>query len=166
MSDEEANIPGLRPARDDDAEGLYALIGACFAEYAHEGVVMDRAGIDADLEAWATYLAKGGGQGFVIAAADGTLLASIGYGLAGGVGEVKRLYMRAEMRGQGLADRLLAMVEAMVKGAGGTRMMLWSDSRFTRAHAFYRRHGYVQGTDTRQLHDPSNTTEYYFEKAL
>ena len=166
MDQTQSAIPGLRPVQDRDGEGLYTLIGACFGEYRDQGVVMDRAGIDADLENWASYLAAGDGEGWVIEGRHGELLASIGYGLADGAGEIKRLYMLSPMRGQGLADRMLTVVEDRVRARGGRTMTLWSDSRFTRAHSFYRRHGYTQGTVTRHLGDPSDTTEFYFEKGL
>jgi len=159
-------IPGLRPVCDDDAEALYALIGGCFDEYRDQGVVMDRDGIDSDLEAWASSLTATGGEGWVVDHVDGGLAASIGYGLDGDIGEIKRLYMRTDMRGQGLADRLLALVEDAVRTRSGRRMMLWSDTRFTRAHSFYRRWGYVQLPETRRLFDPSDTTEYQFAKEL
>ena len=48
---------------------------------------------------------------------------------------------------------------------GLSRMVLWSDTRFVEAHAFYRAEGYAQ-TRMRRLQDLSCTTEYGFVKAL
>jgi putative acetyltransferase len=48
---------------------------------------------------------------------------------------------------------------------GASRMVMWSDTRFTKAHAHYRGLGYAAGV-TRSLGDVSTTREFFFEKAL
>ena len=42
----------------------------------------------------------------------------------------------------------------------------WSDTRFLDAHRLYERLGYVRTGETRDLHDLSNTTEFFFVKEL
>lgn len=154
-----------RPVQDDDAEDLYRLIGDCFAEYADQGVVMDRTGADADLGAWASYLASEQGEGYVLPATGGGLAASIGIGVKDNVAELKRFYIAADLRGTGLAEAMIIFIESRARVLGATSMIAWSDSRFTRAHAFYQKQGYVLQKETRALHDPSNTVEALFVKS-
>ena len=44
--------------------------------------------------------------------------------------------------------------------------MLWSDSLFVRAHAFYEKHGYVRRGGLRSLQDLSNSIEFGYAKPL
>jgi len=60
----------------------------------------------------------------------------------------------------------LSTVEDIARAAGAARMDAWSDTRFTHAHRFYEREGYVKGPRTRELNDISNSVEFYFIKAL
>ncbi|MCG8505946.1 MAG: GNAT family N-acetyltransferase [Sphingomonadales bacterium] len=154
----------IREARDNDAEGLIALIGRCFAEYA--GCVLDLDAFDRPLLAIASSFAAEGGEVWV-AEREGRIVGSGGYAdKGGGLFELKRLYVDRSARRQGLASRLLELVETAVAGKGGTAIDLWSDTRFIEAHAFYERHGYRRLPEMRDLADPSNTTEYHFMKEL
>ena len=154
----------IRPVKDSDAEGLFTLIGGCFAEY--EGVFLDRDGLDSDLKAYETYVRELGGQGFV-AFKEGMLVASAACGPSGDTSwEVKRLYLSASLRGSGMGLKLLHMIEDIAREAGATHMDAWSDTRFERAHSFYEREGYVKGPETRDLNDISKSVEYYFLKEL
>jgi putative acetyltransferase len=45
-------------------------------------------------------------------------------------------------------------------------MIFWSDTRFTDAHRLYKRLGYQQTAEQRDLGDISNSSEYRFEKPL
>jgi len=44
-------------------------------------------------------------------------------------------------------------------------MVMWSDTRFTKAHALYASLGYVRGV-SRSLGDISLSREFFFEKDL
>ncbi len=44
------------------------------------------------------------------------------------------------------------------------RSVLWSDTRFHRAHGFYGKHGYKHDGATRELHDLADTIESRFLK--
>ncbi len=153
----------IRAGRDDDAAGFIALIGACWAEY--PGVVMD---VDAELpeiRALASHEAARGGALWA-AEADGTLVGMVatapnadGWGLS-------RMYVAAGQRGTGLASDLLRRAEDHARAAGGARMALWSDVLFTRAHAFYEKHGYLRRGGLRALHDLSSTIEAGYAKPL
>lgn len=152
----------MRPVKDSDRDGLIELIGGCFSEY--EGVFLEPDGLDKDLQAYATYMKEHGGEGFVVEKGE-RLVASVAYApIEGSRFELKRLYLSQELRGSGMGLELLHHVEGLARERGATEMELWSDTRFTRAHRFYEREGYVKQNYTRDLHDISNTTEYCFIK--
>jgi GNAT superfamily N-acetyltransferase len=166
----------LRPAQDDDAQDLFGLITLCFAEY--PGCFTDPHGDLPDLVRpghWNERRAADGrllgGAFLVVEDARGRICASIAIDFpktdADGraIGEIHRLYVRPDQRGRGLAKALTRHVERLAEAEGCARMMLWSDTRFTKAHALYEGLGYRRG-DTRALGDISNSFEFYFEKAL
>ncbi|MBA2389981.1 MAG: GNAT family N-acetyltransferase [Geodermatophilaceae bacterium] len=156
--------PGLREAVDRDSGAIVALIGGCFAEY--PGCVLDLPGIDAWMLTPATAFATGAGRLWVVER-DGAVVACVGLKPAGpGRAELKSLYVAAAARGQGLGADLVQLAEDAARGAGAAVVELWSDSRFADAHRLYERLGYTRGPQLRALHDPSDTTEYFFDKAL
>jgi GNAT superfamily N-acetyltransferase len=57
--------------------------------------------------------------------------------------EIKRMFVRAELRQRGLAGRLLAALEATALEAGADWMILETGQPQLAAVAFYRRNGYV-----------------------
>lgn len=160
----------LRAARDNDAEGLIALIGGCFDEY--EGCVMDLDGIDAPMKAVETYFREAGGKFWVLEdpAADNRIVASVGIApsesMGAGVVELLKLYVNSDYRRRGIASRMLNLVLEAAGESRSSAIDLWSDSRFVEAHAFYGHHGFRKLPETRYLHDPSNTTEFHFARKL
>ena len=54
--------------------------------------------------------------------------------------------------------------EAHARDAGAEVIRLWSDTRFTRAHSFYAKLGYVRQGQIRVLNDLSNSLEFPFLK--
>jgi GNAT superfamily N-acetyltransferase len=156
---------GMRRVRDDDSPRLIDLIVAAYDE--HPGCVLDLPGVDDDLPAPGTTAARRGSPWWVVER-DDRLLASVGVGplTPDGSVELKRLYLAAAARGRGLATRLVEVVERHAAGLGASRVVLWSDTRFADAHHRYEVLGYVRQPETRRLHDPSDTTEYRFEKPV
>ena len=61
---------------------------------------------------------------------------------AGDIGEVKRMYVAAECRGQGVAHRLFTLLEAGAKDRGCRLLMLETGPRQPEAIAFYERCGF------------------------
>ncbi len=57
-------------------------------------------------------------------------------------GEVKRLYVKPESRGKGIAERLLAALEEYARDAGYCRLYLDTKDDLIPAIRFYERHGY------------------------
>lgn len=157
-------LPVRRAARDDDSAAVIALIGGCFAEYA--GCVLDLPGIDAWMQAPAS--AYGGEHDRLwLVTLDETVVASAGVKHVGpGTAELKSLYVAASARRRGLGAELVGVVETHAARTGAHTVTLWSDTRFTDAHRLYAGLGYRRGERTRELHDPSETTEYFFAKKL
>jgi len=154
----------IRLARDTDAAGFIALIGACWGEY--PGVVFD---VDAELpelHALASYYTAKGGTLWATEA-DGQVVGMIAVVPRGnGSWEICRLYVLAPWRGDGLAHRLLDQAEAHARASGAARLVLWSDTRFERAHQFYEKRGYVRSGPIRVLRDLSNTLEFGYAKPV
>jgi GNAT superfamily N-acetyltransferase len=159
------DLRGLRRAVDADADAVTDLVAAAYAE--HPGCVLDLPGVDDDLPAPGTTAARRGSPWWVVER-DGRVVATVGAGplARDGSVELKRLYLAADVRGRGLASALVDLVERHAAGLGAGRVVLWSDTRFADAHRRYRALGYEATGDTRDLHDPSDTTEYRFEKPV
>jgi ribosomal protein S18 acetylase RimI-like enzyme len=79
----------------------------------------------------------------LVARADGR---SIGCGALKlsdpGIGEIKRMWVATDARGQGLGGRLLTELEGRARAAGKSSTRLETNRHLTAAIAMYRRHGY------------------------
>ncbi len=154
----------IRSGNDDDGDALAALIGACWSEY--PGCVMDAAE-NAHLRAPATHYARLGGRLTVAEDEAGRVVGCISsVGADKGELELKGLYVDAAHRGSGLAVELLRIVEKEALERNAPRLILWSDTRFTRAHRFYERHGFVAAGAIRALNDLSRSIEYPYAKPM
>jgi GNAT superfamily N-acetyltransferase len=153
----------IRPGRDADAEGFIALIGAAWAEYPN--CILDVDGELPELRALATHFAGAGGALWA-AEREGRVIGMIGTRplREDAAWEICRMYVSAEARGASLAQRLLEMAEGHARAAGAARMVLWTDTRFARAHAFYEKHGYVRQGAIRILDDISRSLEFRYVK--
>lgn len=159
------DIEGLREIRPGDAEGVTALVAAAYAE--HPGCVLDLPGVDADLPQLAQRWSSAGGGGWVVEDAEGSILACVGWAPAGAeTVELKRLYVAAAARRRGLGAALVALVVAAAQSHGARWLELWSDTRFADAHRLYEGLGFGRLPTTRDLHDPSETTEYHYVRPL
>jgi ribosomal protein S18 acetylase RimI-like enzyme len=86
------------------------------------------------------------GTGIWLAAVGGEIVGCIGLhhlpGLKNGA-EIKRLYVRPEYRGRGIAEALLTALEAYAMEHGHAALYLDSKSDLVTAIRFYERHGYL-----------------------
>jgi GNAT superfamily N-acetyltransferase len=156
--------PILRCGRNADADGIIALIAACWAEY--PGCVMDMQRENAELRALATYYVGKGGALWV-SEDNGTIAGMAAVApLDAATWEIGKVYVDAGHRGTGLALSLMMAAEAHARAAGAGEIKLWSDTRFTRAHRFYERLGYVRAGPIRVLNDLSNSLEYAYTKPI
>jgi putative acetyltransferase len=154
-----------RPVTDADAQDLYGLLTLCFAEY--PGCFVDPHEDVPDLLAPTSWLKNRTGAFWVVEDARSRIKACVAIDLPEqGVAELHRLYVRPDMRGQGLAKALLDQAEAWAANRAATRILAWSDTRFTKAHRLYLARGYVKLGAGRSLGDISHSNEFCFERTL
>jgi putative acetyltransferase len=151
----------LRPTVPEDVPGILALIGEIYREY---DCVLDAEGEERHLLEPGPYFRSHGGEFWVVLEA-GRVRATVAVLLHDDSGELKSLYVHPSLRRQGWGRRLTELAIDYARSRRRPRMILWSDTRFTRAHHLYRSMGFQQ-TGIRELHDSNNTVEYGFEKSL
>lgn len=86
--------------------------------------------------------------------------------LEAGAWEICRVYVHPSQHGAGLGPALLATAERHAIASGATELVLWTDTRFHRAHRFYEKQGYVREGAVRALHDIAGTIEYRYAKPV
>jgi GNAT superfamily N-acetyltransferase len=87
----------------------------------------------------------GDGSGIWLAYEDGLAIGCIALRPLGqfpGAGEIKRMYVKPEFRGQGIAERLLKALEEYAAEAGYRALYLDTKDDLTTAIRFYQAHGY------------------------
>lgn len=126
----------IEPASPDSAEAV-ALIALLDADI-HKRLpglpvhgLRPNEGLDPNLT---FYIARLGGQ-------------AVGCGglryLQPGIGEVKRMFVRPEVRGQGVARKILSRLEERARELGYERVWLETSNQHTEAMALYRACGYT-----------------------
>ena len=151
----------LRAARDADAEGVIALIGAVYAE--HPGNVLDVEREERGLLAPASSFER-----FWVLERDGEVAGCIAAATRepGRRVELKKCYLEPALRGQGWGRRLIGCVEDHAREKGCREIELWSDTRFTAGHRAYEGLGWRRTGAVRELHDLSRSVEWHFLKRL
>ena len=155
--------PHIRPGRDTDGPGFIDLIAACWGEY--PGVDVDVPAEVPEIHTLASHVTGHGGALWTVEQ-DGQVVGMTATYPDGGAWMLSRVYLQASLRGTGLARRLLRLAEDHARDAGADRMTLWSDVLFSRAHAFYEKHGYLRRGGLRALGNSSNTIEAGYAKPL
>ena len=149
----------LRSFRESDTEAVIALIDAVYREY-DDRVYLE--GAEADLKEVSEYF---GDDLFQVLDDGGAVRGTIAIA-AGEDGTetwfLKRLYLDPTLRGGGWAKQLLDWAVETARARGATRLDLWSDVRFERAHAFYAKHGFTREGEPRTMHDSWQPYQEYF----
>lgn len=132
----------IRVATAEDAPAIRAIVESVLGEYR---LARDPAGTDSDLaDLDAAYFARGGNFDVVVAS-DGRIVGCCGvYPHDAATGELRKMYLVPEARGQGLGGRLLRRALAFARGRGFRRIELETASVLTDAIALYRRAGFEQ----------------------
>ena len=82
--------------------------------------------------------------------------------LAPGVGEIKRMFVRAEARGRGHGRRLLVALEAAARAAGHRQVRLYTTEVLREARALYAAAGYALAS----THEEDGRRDFWMEKDL
>ena len=82
----------------------------------------------------------------------------------GAVGEVKRMYTLPSHQGRGLGGRILAMIEALARKEGCTRLVLETGHRHDAAWRVYERGGFARCGPV--LDYPPSEYSVFYEKSL
>jgi putative acetyltransferase len=154
----------LREASDGDGPALAQLIARCFADY--PGCLYEPSEFP-ELERPASHYRDMPGR-LIVAQASGTVVGSLAIFACPepGILELGKVYVHPDRQGHGLAQTLYAAGLEHARAVGARGLRLWTDTRFERGHAFYRKLGFVQQPGCRYLHDVSASWEYAFRRDL
>jgi putative acetyltransferase len=157
-------LPALRPAADSDGEGLARLIADCFAEY--EGCLYEPSEFP-ELVAPATHYAARGAELWV-SGKGARILASVAITPVPSqrACEITKVYLESGLRGTGAGEALMLHAAARAAALGLPDLVLWSDTRFSRAHRFYERLGFLRKPVIRYLADVSASWEHRYERRV
>ena len=157
----------IRDVKQTDWEPIRDLIAACYKPYG-ERICLD--GADNDLlDLLGAYARKGGAFAVweIEDAADtvgpihGTH-AVLPLRPEEHVCVFRRLYLDPALRGRGLGDELMQWAVDWAKDNGYKKVEFWSDTRFHRAHSFFRRFGFQSNGETREMTDSFEPYQEYF----
>ena len=142
----------LRLAEAQDCQAIIRHIDAVLREYGDEICLT---GADQDLTDIEQHYVRNGGA-FVVLDDEGTVRGTHAVRpdvTRPDVCYLRRLYLEPSLRGSDWGHRLMnwALEWAIVHGS--RRVELWSDTRFERAHTFFRRCGFREDGRTRDMDD-------------
>jgi GNAT superfamily N-acetyltransferase len=154
----------IEEADDGDSEEIIALIRSVYAEY--PDCILDVPGEEPELlQVRTSFRAKGGK--FWVAKYGAQIVGTIAYCDFGDTKwELKKLYVHHSARRLGIASQLMETAEGLAIRSGVKKLVLWTDTRFVEAQAFYRARGFQPTGEQRDWGDISNTTAIEFVKQL
>ncbi|WP_221899356.1 GNAT family N-acetyltransferase [Xanthomonas sp. GW] len=136
--DENSNLE-IRSAVMADRQAIVALLAA-----------LDYAGTEDFIEARLAQLLAHPDEALLVAAAEGDVVGVLSLhflpqlALAGDICRISYFCVDDRARGAGVGQRLLAQGEALARQRGCDRLEVHCHRRRERAHAFYRREGFVE----------------------
>ena len=134
----------IRSARPGDESAVHAIVSGVLAEY---GLTLDPAGTDSDLDDLTASYHDRGGVFRVVVNSTGEIVGCGGlYRLSEAEAEIRKMYLRPEVRGRGLGRELLEDLVAFARRHHVGRLTLETASVLTRAIAMYQRFGFVEYT--------------------
>src|SRR3954470_13000053 len=137
----------IREATLADAEAIRAIVKETLAEF---GFPVEASGIDADLSNVPHSYQSRGGVFRVVEDEDGAVVGCGGlYPAEGKTVELRKMYFRPAIRGQGLGRRLLDDLVAEARHRNYDRIELETASHLTTAIALYHRAGFVETSGPR-----------------
>ena len=152
------------PVRFDEVDPRSDDARAAMAAYFAELDARFPGGFDPGdaLDGGADALAPPGGTFLVGRDADRVVACGGVQTIGDGVGEIKRMWVDAARRGQGIGVQLLAELEARSAGLGHRTVRLDTNGELLEAIALYRRAGYLEV----ERYNDNPYAEHFFEKRL
>lgn len=152
----------VRPVIKSDIPQVIRLIGDVWAEYECVFKVEEE---ETHLLAPGEYFRGRGGE-FWVVEENGKIVATVAVlMLDAKTAELKSLYVKKDFRRKGLGEDLTKLAVKFARIKGASEMILWSDTRFTKAHGLYERLGFERCGE-RELDDLNNSREFGFKKNL
>ena len=152
----------IEVATASDVPDIIALLGRVFDEYSL--IFVPEQEVPDVLDFDRHYTPPHGA--FWMVREDDRLIASVGVAqLDAKSAELHRLYVDGAARGRGLGEALVATVRDWCGRHDITWLILWSDTRFSHAHALYERLGFER-TGERTMPDVNQSREYRYERSV
>ena len=137
----------IREATTADGDAIRAIVRETLAEF---GFPMESGGVDSDLADVPHSYQSRGGIFRVIEDDEGALVGCGGlYPLDGNAVELRKMYCRPAIRGQGLGRKLLDDLVAEARRRAFDRIELETASNLVAAIALYQRAGFVETDGTK-----------------
>lgn len=149
----------FRPVEKKDEDAIVALIDSIFREYG-DRLCLEKA--DSDLINLAAHYEQ---DNFMVLEDEGRVLGTVALQRVPNCpqcGYLRRMYLDPSLRGKGQAERLTRWALGKARELGMTRVQFWTDTRFNRAHAFYRKMGFQSDGTVRTMHDGWIPYDEYF----
>ncbi len=138
----------VRPGTDADAAAAANLVRQVLWEH---GLPFEPAGVDADVLAPETHYTARGGAFYVATDAGGRIVGTAALERTGPTsGEVRKMFLLPEARGNGIGRALLEAVLAAARARRLDRLTLSTRFRYTRAIRMYERAGFRRVGSARQ----------------
>jgi len=132
----------IRPFEPRDTDGVVGLILPI--QQGEFGLPVTDAG-QPDLRRIAEVYQREGGGFWVATNAEGAVVGTVGLlDFGGGGAALRKMYVRADHRGDGTARRLLEALIRHARAAGLGAIFLGTADTLLAAHAFYRKHGFAE----------------------
>ena len=159
----------IRLATNRDSQGVIELIAGCLSEY-DDQICLEEGGAESELLDLETNYAQKGGQFWVleitgrVMGSHATLPDPVDPTVCG----FRRLYLHPSLRGEtDWGHRLMQITIEWARTQGFQSVQFWSDTRFERAHHFFRKFGFRHDGRRREMHDSHQTYwEYFFQLEL
>ncbi len=106
-----------------------------------------------------------GGEFWVLVGPDSTIVgthAAHSIDKTSGICGFRRLYLASELRGTGFGYDLMQVTIEWAWENGFSRIEFWSDTRFERAHKFFRKFGFEHDGQKREMSDGNDPYHEYF----
>ncbi|HEY0429095.1 MAG TPA: GNAT family N-acetyltransferase [Pyrinomonadaceae bacterium] len=152
----------IRPVTKRDILPVIKLIGDVWAEY---DCVLDAEKEETYLLAPDEYFRAKGGEFWVVVEKNEIVATVAVQMLDAKTAELKTLYVHKDFRRAGLGENLTTLAIKYAEMKRAREIILWSDTRFTKAHHLYERLGFKR-ISYRELDDLNSSKEFGFRLYL